>query len=118
MSIDNGGKEDWLPGLLIASFVLSVLAFMSWDQALGFDPCNNIFKPPARECVTSTIEPTIVGVFFALLGASFVGGALTRGPRILAGKAQVWLAAWCGVCVILMGAALVFAVLTTDLPSP
>ena len=114
----NGDREDWFTGLAIACFVLVVLAFMAWDQALNFDPCNNIFKPPAQPCVTSALEPVIVGALVALLGAAFVHGALTRGPHMLVSRMQVWMAAACGLCVFLMGAALVFAVLTTDLPSP
>jgi hypothetical protein len=105
-------------GLFLAACVFSVLAYASWDQALDFDPCNNFFKPPSQKCVTSALEPVIIGLFVIGIAGGVLQGLVRRGAQVLGSATRVMLSAWMCVCAMLVGAALIFGVLTTDLPPP
>lgn len=118
MTERNDNRKLITLGLALAAFTFSVLAYASWDQALDFDPCDNVFKPPSQKCVTSAVEPMIVAGFVMLVAGAIFRGLLTRGVSVLGSSLNVLLSVWMCLCAMLVGLALIFAVLTTDLPNP
>ena len=95
--------------LLAFSFMLPVLTFAAWSQAVAFDPCDNIFKPPAYDCIASPIIPAVGGSFAIFLGGGFVWGAVRNGKRELGNWHEPALIGWIGLCFILFGAAMIYA---------
>ncbi|MEL7320096.1 MAG: hypothetical protein AAFN04_15820 [Pseudomonadota bacterium] len=89
-------------------FVASVLAYASWDQALHFDPCDNIFKPPSRACETSPWGYGGAGAFTAFIGVQVLYWTVVKGPRALGSRAQAVMAGWIALCVAVLGAACLF----------
>lgn len=107
----DGPEKDSMQRLALAAFacMLPVLAFAAWDQALNFDPCNNIFKNPGTACLESGWGGIAAGLFFAFIGASIAVGAVIRGKRVLGSKVDAGLLCWIGLCMTAVGSAAMYA---------
>ena len=104
---DNTGTRVGYLGLFAC--ILTVIVFVVADQALNFDPCNNVFKQAGVECLESGWGGVLVGLFFAFIGASIAVGAVVRGRKVLGNRLEAFLLGWIGLCMTAIGTAAMYA---------
>lgn len=91
------------------ALVLPVLAYLVWDQALDFDPCNNILKHPGVDCLDSGAGGIAVGAAVLLSGLAITSGAIRKGRAVYGNLPEPALMAWIGLSMALTGAGFAYA---------
>lgn len=119
MSLPPAAQEGAIGGIALLALVLTVLAltmlaFVAWDQALDFDPCDNVFKAAWRPCLTSRTSGLVVGGLLILIGGAIAQAAIRNGPRVFGNLRDTAMMAWTGLCVTLIGAAMAYAAYGMD----
>ncbi len=98
----------------LAVLALTVLAIIAWDQALDFDPCDNIFKAAGRPCLNSPTSGLVAGGVVIFIGGAIAQGAIRNGRRVFGNLRDTAMMAWLGLCMAMTGAAMVFAAYGID----
>ena len=89
--------------------ILPVLAFIVWEQALDFDPCNNILKNPGSDCLESGAGGIGAGALVAIVGLGIVQGAVTKGFAVYGSRLEQSMMIWIGMALAVTGAGIIYA---------
>lgn len=93
---------------IVFGTALPILGIASWDQALDFDPCVNIFSKPGQ-CITSGLSFAGGGALLIILGVTFVGSAASSMRATKVSLRATLATAWLGLWMVVIGAAMIFA---------
>ncbi len=108
MSKDTESQTALAVFLMVFGAALPLLGIASWDQALDFDPCANIFAKPGQ-CITSGLSFAGGGAFLIIMGVTLVGSATSRKRTEKVGLGAVLAIVWLGLWMVVIGAAMIFA---------
>ena len=97
------------PFVALFSAIVTVVAVIAWDEALDFDPCDNVIKHASVDCVEPGLSGILVGALVIFIGGSITVGALRNGLRVYGRWTEPVLFVWLGLAMAITGGAIAYA---------